>query len=177
MNTSYTLGRQARNLPSSSRSFTSPSQYTPMPRPSPYHASSAPYQSQTNATSSLAYPTDGSAPHFKPTTAPLPSPSATQPNQYFSHPFPQASNSGFAQQQAQMTSATTTQGWGQQSYQAQATASTTQQAPPAEQPQQRGGSQGPNATSPFIRDFNLVAEAAKRAEMAVLMRDLEGVAL
>lgn len=32
-------------------------------------------------------------------------------------------------------------------------------------------------TSPFLRDFNLVAEAAKRAQMACLMRDLEGVAI
>ncbi|KAG4411541.1 hypothetical protein IFR04_015319 [Cadophora malorum] len=34
-----------------------------------------------------------------------------------------------------------------------------------------------DATSPFLRDFNLVAEAAKRAQMACLMRDLEGVAI
>jgi hypothetical protein len=34
-----------------------------------------------------------------------------------------------------------------------------------------------DATSPFLRDFNLVAEAAKRAQMAVLMRDLEAVGI
>ncbi|KAI9761247.1 MAG: hypothetical protein M4579_001167 [Chaenotheca gracillima] len=34
-----------------------------------------------------------------------------------------------------------------------------------------------SATAPFIRDLNLVSEAAKRAQMAVLMRDLDGVAL
>ncbi|KAI1418585.1 hypothetical protein F5Y13DRAFT_184226 [Hypoxylon sp. FL1857] len=33
------------------------------------------------------------------------------------------------------------------------------------------------STDSFIRDLNLVAEAAKRAQMAVLMRDLEGVAI
>ncbi|KAL7623066.1 hypothetical protein AAE478_006745 [Parahypoxylon ruwenzoriense] len=33
------------------------------------------------------------------------------------------------------------------------------------------------STDAFIRDLNLVAEAAKRAQMAVLMRDLEGVAI
>ena len=31
--------------------------------------------------------------------------------------------------------------------------------------------------APFLPDFNLVAEAAKRAQMAVLMRDLDEVAL
>ncbi|KAH9906688.1 hypothetical protein F4778DRAFT_778141 [Xylariomycetidae sp. FL2044] len=31
-----------------------------------------------------------------------------------------------------------------------------------------------HGTDVFIRDLNLVAEAAKRAQMAVLMRDLEG---
>ncbi|CZT06325.1 hypothetical protein WAI453_006261 [Rhynchosporium graminicola] len=46
------------------------------------------------------------------------------------------------------------------------------QPPPAQQ-QARSA----DATSPFLRDFNLVAEAAKRAQMACLMRDLEGVAI
>ena len=36
----------------------------------------------------------------------------------------------------------------------------------------RGGASDPTASTPFLRDFNLVAEAAKRAQMAVLMRDL-----
>jgi hypothetical protein len=34
-----------------------------------------------------------------------------------------------------------------------------------------------DAASPFLRDFNLVAEAAKRAQMAILMRDLEAVGI
>ncbi|XXH03734.1 hypothetical protein Hte_010140 [Hypoxylon texense] len=33
------------------------------------------------------------------------------------------------------------------------------------------------STDAFIRDLNLVAEAAKRAQMAVLMRDLDNIAL
>ncbi|RYP56619.1 hypothetical protein DL771_011740 [Monosporascus sp. 5C6A] len=33
------------------------------------------------------------------------------------------------------------------------------------------------STDAFIQDLNLVAEAAKRAQMAVLMRDMEGIAL
>lgn len=36
---------------------------------------------------------------------------------------------------------------------------------------------GPTATAPFLQDFSLVAEAAKRAQMSIVMRDLEGVTL
>jgi hypothetical protein len=50
-----------------------------------------------------------------------------------------------------------------------------QQTQPPQQPSQP--QQSPDATSPFLRDFNLVAEAAKRAQMAVLMRDLEAVGI
>jgi len=43
---------------------------------------------------------------------------------------------------------------------------------------QPGGMSGNNAaTAPFLRDFNLVAEAAKRAEMACVMRDFGDVSL
>lgn len=34
-----------------------------------------------------------------------------------------------------------------------------------------------DTASPFVKDFNLVAEAAKRAQLACLTRDLEGVGL
>ncbi|KAL2148315.1 hypothetical protein VTH82DRAFT_2235 [Thermothelomyces myriococcoides] len=33
------------------------------------------------------------------------------------------------------------------------------------------------STEAFLKDFTLVAEAAKRAQMAILMRDFEGVSL
>jgi hypothetical protein len=33
------------------------------------------------------------------------------------------------------------------------------------------------STDPYLKDFTLVAEAAKRAQMAVLMRDMEGFGL
>ncbi|KAL5364980.1 hypothetical protein BJX96DRAFT_158310 [Aspergillus floccosus] len=39
------------------------------------------------------------------------------------------------------------------------------------------GGGGPTATAPFLRDFSLVAEAAKRAQMSIVMRDLESVTL
>ncbi|RHZ62925.1 hypothetical protein CDV55_106594 [Aspergillus turcosus] len=54
-------------------------------------------------------------------------------------------------------------------------------APPAAAaeiyPHQITGSGGPLATAPFLRDFSLVAEAAKRAQMSVVLRDLESVTL
>lgn len=46
-----------------------------------------------------------------------------------------------------------------------------------EYPHRIHGDGGPTATAPFLQDFSLVAEAAKRAQMAVVMRDLEGVSL
>lgn len=47
----------------------------------------------------------------------------------------------------------------------------------AEYPHQIHGVGGPTATAPFLQDFSLVAEAAKRAQMAVVMRDMEGISL
>ncbi|GLA77087.1 hypothetical protein AtubIFM55763_008970 [Aspergillus tubingensis] len=44
-------------------------------------------------------------------------------------------------------------------------------------PHQVTGSGGPTATAPFLRDFSLVAEAAKRAQISVMVRDLESVTL
>lgn len=42
---------------------------------------------------------------------------------------------------------------------------------------QRGADGGAPETAPFLNDFNLVAEAAKRAQMACLMRDMGDVEL
>lgn len=44
-------------------------------------------------------------------------------------------------------------------------------------PHQVNGVGGPTATAPFLQDFSLVAEAAKRAQMSIVMRDLESVTL
>ncbi|KZF23577.1 hypothetical protein L228DRAFT_238128 [Xylona heveae TC161] len=66
------------------------------------------------------------------------------------------------------------------SQQPPASASAVPEAPHAsayDTQQQPSATAGPSATLPFLRDFNLVAEAAKRAQMAVVMRDLEGVSL
>jgi len=42
---------------------------------------------------------------------------------------------------------------------------------------QRGDGSGAPETAPFLRDFSLIAEAAKRAQMACLARDLGDVGL
>jgi hypothetical protein len=42
---------------------------------------------------------------------------------------------------------------------------------------QRGDGAGTPETAPFLKDFNLVAEAAKRAQVACLARDLGDVGL
>ncbi|KAJ5692721.1 hypothetical protein N7462_002144 [Penicillium macrosclerotiorum] len=49
--------------------------------------------------------------------------------------------------------------------------------PAGDYPHQVSGLGGPTATAPFLQDFNLVAEAAKRAQMSIVMRDLESVTL
>ena len=51
-----------------------------------------------------------------------------------------------------------------------------------QQPPQQGGlaadpKMAQGSADPFLRDFSLVAEAAKRAQVAVLVRDFEGCGL
>ncbi|KAL6238262.1 hypothetical protein BDW75DRAFT_237565 [Aspergillus navahoensis] len=53
----------------------------------------------------------------------------------------------------------------------------TQKSHATHYPHQIHGNGGPTATAPFLRDFSLVAEAAKRAQIAIVTRDLEGVSL
>ena len=53
----------------------------------------------------------------------------------------------------------------------------TQPSPKTLYPHQIHGKGGPTATAPFLQDFCLVAEAAKRAELAVVMRDMESISL
>lgn len=55
--------------------------------------------------------------------------------------------------------------------------SASQHHAPSSVPAQPSERAGAAATAPFLRDFTLVAEAAKRAQMAVVMRDLEGISL
>ncbi|KAI9880516.1 MAG: hypothetical protein M1830_002556 [Pleopsidium flavum] len=108
--------------------------------------------------------------------APLPSPSTTQPNRYFPQSsLPTTSNPPHMQPQQYSKQAPSSQATSQHALlQPQ---SHHQQPSAYDCPPQRGTANDPSAASPFLRDFNLVAEAAKRAQMAVLMRDMEGVAL
>ncbi|EPS27117.1 hypothetical protein PDE_02058 [Penicillium oxalicum 114-2] len=55
--------------------------------------------------------------------------------------------------------------------------SSTHQPAAGHYPHQVSGSGGPTATAPFLQDFSLVAEAAKRAQLSIVMRDLESVTL
>jgi len=97
-------------------------------------------------------------------SAPLPSPRAQREvagSNYFGAPIAASS----MQQNAQLFG----QSFGQQS-------SSIPQQPQLQQQQQhqnqRASTKSINETAPYLQGFNLVAEAAKRAEMAVLMRDL-----
>ncbi|KAG4031828.1 hypothetical protein MFRU_008g01870 [Monilinia fructicola] len=85
--------------------------------------------------------------------APLTSPTHTNTSSNYFQSFPASSKSSISPSSSGPTSAP---------------------QPPAQQPQ-RSSSQ--DETSPFLKDFNLVAEAAKRAQMACLMRDMEGCGL
>ncbi|CZT22793.1 uncharacterized protein RCC_08499 [Ramularia collo-cygni] len=101
-------------------------------------------------------------------SAPLPSPSANHaPMQYFpsmtghqqhlpptSHPLQQAQQQ-HQQQQQQPAGASTSMAF----------------------VGQRGDGGGVPSTAPFLNDFNLLAEAAKRAQMACLSRDLGDIGL
>ena len=86
-------------------------------------------------------------------SAPLPSPSSSQPNAYFGTLAQQPPTSHPSQQQQQRMP------------QQQQTVAGTYLG-------QRGDGGGAPETTPFLKDFNLVAEAAKRAQMACIARDL-----
>lgn len=88
-------------------------------------------------------------------SAPLPSPSTAQPAGYFNSIAHQGPTSHPAQQ-----------------------ARIPQSQMPSNYMGQRGGGMGgAPETAPFLQDFSLVAEAAKRAQMACLARDLGEVGL
>ncbi|KAF7874132.1 hypothetical protein EAF04_002804 [Stromatinia cepivora] len=90
--------------------------------------------------------------------APLTSPTHTTSSDYFQS-FPNSSKSSTSPS----TSSSSSSG------------PTSAPQPTAQQVPQRSSSQ--DETNPFLKDFNLVAEAAKRAQMACLMRDMEGCGL
>lgn len=90
-------------------------------------------------------------------SVPLPSPSSSQPQGYFGSLAREAPISSSTQQQQPQ-----------------------ERIPSQNQGQylgQRGGGGGAPETAPFLKDFNLVAEAAKRAQVACLTRDLGDIGL
>ncbi|MCJ1447324.1 MAG: hypothetical protein MMC23_007835 [Stictis urceolatum] len=105
--------------------------------------------------------------------APLPSPTATKASQHFISPTSQQ-RSNPDQNQAQVKAEL------QVGSQAQAVNPGAIAAAAAAQQVAANSSEYYNArdtSSPFRKDLNLVAEAAKRAQMSVLMRDMGDVAL
>ncbi|KAG9232299.1 hypothetical protein BJ875DRAFT_486227 [Amylocarpus encephaloides] len=101
--------------------------------------------------------------------APLSSPSMNGPSQTHSSYFVKSASSSAASstQASSSNGAAQTQSQQNQQY---------QPPQPARQSQQ-AQMQTADGTSPFLRDFNLVAEAAKRAQIACLMRDMEAVGI
>jgi hypothetical protein len=140
-------------------------------------------------------------------SAPLPSPTASQQQQqYFSNmdasavqqrmwaeqaAYQQSQGTSqaqvyhaqqYAQQQAyQQQQYAQQQAYQQQQYKQQQYAHQQQQSGRIEgygyQPDRSGSGSTAQETAQYISDYGLVAEAAKRAQMAVLVRDLEGVDL
>lgn len=95
--------------------------------------------------------------HMGAASAPLPSPSMAQPNNYFPSISSQSPTSHPAQSQRIPPQS--------------------QHADSSQYVGQRGGGGGAPETAPHLADFNLLAEAAKRAQMACLSRDLGDIGL
>ncbi|KAF2238108.1 hypothetical protein EV356DRAFT_564300 [Viridothelium virens] len=148
---------------SSASSTTMPSLETTLARtPSSISAASAPLPSPTFQTHALAsFP---SAPASAAQTSHMQQPHQQQPQSYTHHQY-LAPQQYLSQQQVQS----------QQLQQQQQQQPAVQRNP--YQGQRGGQDGGAPTTSPFLQDFTLVAEAAKRAQMACLMRDMEGCEL
>ncbi|TKA22276.1 hypothetical protein B0A50_08238 [Salinomyces thailandicus] len=137
--------------------------YPSIPAPSAHaQQQSSVFQSSSSSLSSLS--SLSSAPHSQASPnmlsqpafgaqAPLPSPNGCQPNSYFDA---MAQSSHSAQNRIPVSQGPTV---GASNF------------------GQRGAGVGTPETVPFLKDFSLVAEAAKRAQMACLERDLGEVGL
>ena len=142
----------------------------PYPQAAPQSAPTSPSSSVFQSSSSLASihsintsvavaqrsPSMQQIQHGGYASAPLPSPSGNQPQAYFGS-FQQSAPTSHPSQQQRIPQ------------QGQTVAGTYLG--------QRGDGGGTPETAPFLKDFNLVAEAAKRAQMACLARDLGDVGL
>lgn len=149
-------------------SYTQRPPYPQLPTQSaPASASTSVFQSSSSLASLSSIQQSNAVPQSSPNmlqqqtpwaSAPLPSPSTQQPMSYFG---------SLSQSQHAPTSHPGQQRVPQQ-YQA---------APSGPYFGQRGDGRGVSETAPFLKDFSLVAEAAKRAQMACLTRDLGEVGL
>ena len=140
-------------------SSTSPTPAGPFTRP-PYPTLPTP-ASSSSSTSSSAFQSTSSLPSLSapsPASAPLPSPSAQQ----HSEPF----FSSLGPQRPQQL---------QELYQQPQSA--TQPLSFDYRPNREDAGRTAAETKSLLSEYALVAEAAKRAQMAVLMRDMEGVEL
>ncbi len=101
--------------------------------------------------------------HLPGAAAPLPSPTSVRSDQYFTSLQPQAQQYLQAQHQQQRFPLQVPQA--------------PRIPPPQTQQRQDSISSASSETSLLMKDFSLVAEAAKRAQVAVMTRDLEEVQL
>jgi hypothetical protein len=118
-----------------------------------------------NSSSSLSYtatpsgssstPSAATMPQQMFTSAPMPSPSVVQRQNYFGSMSAQGPTSHPEQQASQQHRTSVCQ----------------------QHMGQRGNGNGAPETAPFLQDFNLVAEAAKRAQTACMMRDFDEMEL
>lgn len=141
------------------------SQRPSYPQNSSDSASTSATSSAFNSSSSLSYTTTSTGSTSTPsaanmsqqmfTSAPMPSPSVVQRQNYFgtmSSQGPTSHPDGQSSQQHRTSVCQQHMG-------------------------QRGNGAGAPETAPFLQDFNLVAEAAKRAQTACLMRDFDEMEL
>jgi hypothetical protein len=135
-------------------SSTSSSDSTPTSTPSSAFNSSSSLSYTTSPNGSSSTPAAANMPQQMFTSAPMPSPSVVQRQSYFGSASAQGPTSHPEQQQSQHRTSVCQQHMGQ-----------------------RGGGHGAPETAPFLQDFNLVAEAAKRAQTACLMRDFDEMEL
>ncbi|OTA35246.1 hypothetical protein BTJ68_04341 [Hortaea werneckii EXF-2000] len=107
-------------------------------------------------------------------SAPLPSPTdgSYQPTSYFGSIDQQSQSAAAAAAASQMAYAPQHRFPVSQGPTAVGDGGGCAAGPPASYVGQRGNEGGVPETAPFLQDFNLVAEAAKRAQMACLERDL-----
>ena len=135
----------------SSSSSSSSADSTPTSTPSSAFNNSSNFAYTTRSNGSSSTPAAANMPQQMFTSAPMPSPSVVQRQSYFGSTSAQGPTSHPEQQSSQQHRTSVCQ----------------------QHLGQRGGGHGAPETAPFLQDFNLVAEAAKRAQTACFIRDFD----